>query len=276
MQGKFTDECVQCQMPEDEEELMKGKFTSGLTGTLQAKEETPPNKTGMPDNLKSGIENISGMELSGVRVHYNSSKPGQLNALAYTQGVDIHVAPGQEQHLPHEAWHVVQQAQGRVKPTMQLKDGVPVNNDKGLEHEADVMGAKAVEKTVQFQGPEEEELLQGKFGVVKLKHEPSPQHAKGCACHGCTTQSGVKALSSTVQGKMYGAGIGLIQLKECWYCGYENGHAPGCTPEARAKAAKEKKDANRRAADQSNDNRTRKDQSHPHHGNKNVKKAWKK
>ena len=81
--------------------------------------------------------------MDGVNVDYNSPQPAQLNALAYAQGRDIHVAPGQERHLPHEAWHVVQQAQGRVKPTMQLKDGVPVNDDEGLEHEADVMGAKA-------------------------------------------------------------------------------------------------------------------------------------
>ena len=71
---------------------------------VQAKEESPPNRTGMPDHLKSGLEN-----LSGVRVHYNSSQPGQFNALAYTQGQKIHVAPGQEKHLPHEGWHAVQQ-----------------------------------------------------------------------------------------------------------------------------------------------------------------------
>lgn len=105
--------------------------------------ETTPNQTGMPDNLKNGIESLSGMSMDGVRVHYNSSKPAQLNAHAYAQGTDIHIAPGQEQHLPHEAWHVVQQAQGRVRPTMQMKAGVPVNDDEGLEHEADVMGAKA-------------------------------------------------------------------------------------------------------------------------------------
>lgn len=50
-----------------------------------------------------------------------------------------------KKHLPHEAWHVVQQAQGRVKPTMQMKDGVPVNDDQALEHEVDVMGAKAIQ-----------------------------------------------------------------------------------------------------------------------------------
>lgn len=102
------------------------------------------NKTGMPDQLKSGIENLSGMSMDHVKVHYNSSQPAQLNALAYAQGSDIHVAPGQEKHLPHEAWHVVQQAQGRVQPTTQMKAGVPVNDDPGLENEADVMGEKAL------------------------------------------------------------------------------------------------------------------------------------
>jgi hypothetical protein len=101
------------------------------------------NHTGLPDQLKSGIESISGMAMDDVKVQYNSPKPAQLNAHAYAQGTDIHIAPGQEKHLPHEAWHVVQQKQGRVKPTMQMKRGVPVNDDKGLEKEADMMGAKA-------------------------------------------------------------------------------------------------------------------------------------
>jgi hypothetical protein len=106
--------------------------------------EPVENKTGLPDNLKAGIESLSGLALDDVRVHYNSDKPAGLQALAYTQGTEIHVGPGQERHLPHEAWHVVQQAQGRVRPTMQMKDGMPVNDDQGLEYEADVMGAKAV------------------------------------------------------------------------------------------------------------------------------------
>jgi hypothetical protein len=102
------------------------------------------NKTGLPDQLKSGIESLSGISLDNVKVHYNSAQPAQFNALAYAQGNDIHVAPGQERHLPHEAWHVVQQAQGRVQPTRQLKAGVPVNDNAALEAEADAMGARAV------------------------------------------------------------------------------------------------------------------------------------
>ena len=106
--------------------------------------ETPrPNNTGMPDNLKAGIESLSGFSMDDVRVHYNSSKPATVQALAYTQGTDIHVAPGQEKCLPHEAWHVAQQMAGRVSPTTNI-NGMPVNDNAALEHEADVMGEKAV------------------------------------------------------------------------------------------------------------------------------------
>ena len=103
------------------------------------------NNTGLPDNLKSGMENLSGVSLDDVKVHRNSDKPAQLQAHAYAQGTDIHLGAGQEKHLPHEAWHVVQQKQGRVKPTMQMKGKVNVNDDAGLEKEADVMGAKALQ-----------------------------------------------------------------------------------------------------------------------------------
>lgn len=100
------------------------------------------NNTGLADTLKAGIESLSGMSMDDVKVHYNSSNPAQVQALAYTQGTQIHVAPGQEKHLAHEAWHVAQQKQGRVKPTLRAK-GAAINDDKGLEREADVMGEKA-------------------------------------------------------------------------------------------------------------------------------------
>lgn len=102
------------------------------------------NKTGMPDQLKSGIESLSGIDMSDVKVHFNSSQPAQLQAHAFAQGNQIHLEPGQEKHLPHEAWHVVQQKQGRVKPTKQLKGKVSINDDVGLEKEADMMGGKAM------------------------------------------------------------------------------------------------------------------------------------
>ena len=105
------------------------------------------NNTGLPDGVKAGIESLSGMSMDHVTVHYHSPKPAQLNAYAYTQGADIHVSSGQEKHVAHEAWHVVQQAQGRVKPTIEVA-GQAVNDDVRLEREADVMGARA-ERLVQ-------------------------------------------------------------------------------------------------------------------------------
>ncbi len=142
-QGKF--ETVQ---KAEEEEPLQGKFTTlqkkkSQAQPFQLKADTP-NNTGLPNNLKSGVESLSGFAMDDVKVHYNSDKPKGLQAHAYAQGTDIHIGPGQEQHLPHEAWHVAQQKQGRVQPTMQMKQGVPVNDDAGLENEADVMGAKAV------------------------------------------------------------------------------------------------------------------------------------
>ena len=102
-----------------------------------------PNRSGLPDTLRAGIETLSGLSMDGVRVHYGSPEPARLGALAYTRGRDIHLAPGQEKHLPHEAWHAVQQADGGVAATTSAAD-VPINDDQRLEREADAMGAKAV------------------------------------------------------------------------------------------------------------------------------------
>jgi hypothetical protein len=150
LQMKRAPGVAQLAGPEDEELQMK---RGPAVAQLEAARAAPLNDTGLPDQLKSGIENLSGMSMDGVKVHYNSSQPAQLNALAYAQGTNIHVAPGQEQHLPHEAWHVVQQAQGRVQPTMQMRSGVPVNDDAGLEQEADAMGARAMATPVDEVSP---------------------------------------------------------------------------------------------------------------------------
>lgn len=126
---------VQWQQPGTGTTTQREEVEEPLQPKVAQREQAPakPNNTGLPDNLKSGIESLSGMSMDNVRVHYNSAQPAQLNALAYAQGTNIHVAPGQEQHLPHEAWHVVQQAQGRVQPTMQMKKDPAVYDfgDKG-------------------------------------------------------------------------------------------------------------------------------------------------
>ncbi len=155
-QGKFDT----VQRAEEDEELLQGRFDTAQREAIEDEEDVAqsksptaqleaepdggaaPNRTGMPDDLKTAVESLSGVDLSDVRVHSNSDSPANLGAHAYAKGSDIHLAPGQEQHLPHEAWHVVQQRQGRVVPTMQMQ-GVSINDDRGLEAEADRMGAQA-------------------------------------------------------------------------------------------------------------------------------------
>jgi hypothetical protein len=149
-----------------------------------------PNNTGLPTQLKEGIENLSGMSMDHVKVHYNSSQPAQLQAHAFAQGSDIHVAPGQEQHLPHEAWHVVQQAKGRVRPTLQMK-GAAINDDSSLEREADVMGARALQMaaadapaenlataTVNYGAPVQRYAEQGEYLVSESQKFAVTQHGE--------------------------------------------------------------------------------------------------
>jgi len=142
--------------------------TTSLTQPIQKQE----NNTGLPDNLKSGMENLSGISMDDVKVHRNSDKPAQLQAHAYAQGTDIHLGPGQEKHLPHELGHVVQQKQGRVKPTMQMKGKINVNDDPGLEKEADVIGKKSLSM-----GKESESIIE-KINFQNLNLSDSPGKSK--------------------------------------------------------------------------------------------------
>lgn len=98
--------------------------------------------SGLPTSLLTGLHQLSGMDLSEVRVERNSAEPAAIDAFAFTAGDRIALGPGQEHHLAHEAWHAVQQRQGRVRPTMQMK-GVGINDDAALEGEADRMGEQA-------------------------------------------------------------------------------------------------------------------------------------
>ena len=137
LQGKFAAQ----RAPEDEEDLLQGKFVA---------QRKTDNQTGIPDEVKQRMESSFDTDFSSVRVHPDSSKAPDVGALAFPQGTDIHFAPGQfkpdtsagQQLLGHELTHVIQQAEGRVQPTTEIA-GMSVNDDVSLEHEADVLGAKA-------------------------------------------------------------------------------------------------------------------------------------
>lgn len=106
---------------------------------------------GMPLALAQGIHALSGHDLSDVQVMRNSAKPRQFGALGFAMGNEIHLESGQEVHLAHEAWHVVQQRQGRVMPAGEI-GGVKVNQDRRLEDEAEAMGGAALDRGRQSRG----------------------------------------------------------------------------------------------------------------------------
>ncbi|BDS12677.1 hypothetical protein [Aureispira anguillae] len=128
-------------------------------------QQSEENSTGLPDELKTNLENMSGMALDHVKVHYNSSKPAKLGAYAYAKFPNIYIAPGQEKYLPEEAWHMVQQMQGRVGATQNV-NGTPINDNPSLEKEAIQEGKKAANS---IQQNKKKDLVQkkGQQGVVQ-------------------------------------------------------------------------------------------------------------
>lgn len=112
-------------------------------GRLTALAPRPAALAGVPKGLAASVERLSGVSLSGVRVHHGSAAPGRIGARAFARGDDVHIGPGQAASLPHELWHVTQQRAGRVSPETRLADGTPLNDAPKLEQEARQMGARA-------------------------------------------------------------------------------------------------------------------------------------
>ena len=155
--------------------------------------KTASSNGDLPPKVQMKMENAFGQDFSNVNIHKDSKSATDVGALAYAQGNDVHFAPGQfkpntqagQELIGHELTHVVQQREGRVKPTTQAK-GLPVNDDKGLEKEADDMGKMAAQgkfEETQYPNINEQNTL------IQVKG-----HEKGCCCPGCsgTTQLSLK------------------------------------------------------------------------------------
>ncbi len=148
------------------------------------------NRTGLPDNLKSGMEKLTGFNLDPVQVYRNSAKPAAFGAHAYAQGRDIHLASGQERQLPHELGHIVQQMRGDVKPTRQFA-GVGINDDVMLEREADDLGSKALRLPLQLKYDKASRDTQP--GFVSLRTRPNV-YTKQFQCKSCLDDDPEKPL----------------------------------------------------------------------------------
>ena len=196
--GTPCDACAHAE--EDEGHTLQARLEVGRTharvGTGSARAEVPlaatspagPGRPGdvsggatsrgsLPPGLRAGLERLSGIDLSGVQVYRNSPEPNRIGALAYAHGRDIHVGPGQDRHLPHEGWHVVQQMQGRVRGTTQV-GGVTVNDDAGLEHEAEAMGSVALRSSVAVPPRPVAGRAAGRALQATVQRYDTPEHAQ--------------------------------------------------------------------------------------------------
>ncbi|MBE9215068.1 DUF4157 domain-containing protein [Plectonema cf. radiosum LEGE 06105] len=116
----------------------------------QSNQNSSSGRSSMPAPVRSKMENSFGSSFSDVSIHTDSPQAKSMGALAFTQGNNVHFAPGQynpqsasgQALLGHELTHVVQQRAGRVAVPQQSK-GAPINADPSLETEADNLGAKA-------------------------------------------------------------------------------------------------------------------------------------
>lgn len=112
----------------------------------------------LPRPLRAGLERALSADFSDVRVRTESARAREWNALAFAQGSEIHVAPGQwapqtakgRELLGHELGHVLQQRAGRVGTTGYLA-GERLNHDPALEREADAYGARAAPAAAPWQ-----------------------------------------------------------------------------------------------------------------------------
>lgn len=151
LQGKFTTQ----MQGEDEEELLQGKFVSQLHADAEpisapGGEPAHDDKTGLPDDVRQGMEEAIGGNFSSVQFVTESKKAEEVGALAFTQGKNVEFAPGQFKPdttaglelIGHELTHVDQQDKGTVEPTMEIGEML-VNDDKSKETEADDKGKAA-------------------------------------------------------------------------------------------------------------------------------------
>ena len=111
------------------------------------------------------------------------------------------MAPGQESSLPHEAWHVVQQRQGRVNADSQRR-GIGVNSSDTLEREADVMGAKAMRTGGTDGAPPAVKAAAVASPVAQLETRSTNPHANSTNIQGWTSTAHHIVSHAVLTGKL--------------------------------------------------------------------------
>jgi hypothetical protein len=230
IEALFGGHVVQRRQHHEEDAVRQAKADEAMAASTSGSDG---NGQRMPEHVQAKMERAFRADFTDVRIH-EGNQAKALNALAYTQGTDIHFAPGHYQPdtrqgqelLGHELTHVVQQRQGRVAATTQTKR-ISINNDRALEIEADEMGARAaradsaassVGPMVGAQGISRAPVVQGKCDACEVKEgaKPmSPQQAKlGKATHPKVEEAARKLAAILVDSKETEAGEKTADLQD--------------------------------------------------------------
>lgn len=120
---------------------------------------------------------FGGADFSDVRIFEDSPAAAAIGARAYTQGSEIHLAPGEPglgsrsggELIAHELTHVLQQRAGRSQPNA----ATPVDMSPNLEAEADALGGQAASGAeVEVPGTEEPAVLEVPLMPPEVEEEP--------------------------------------------------------------------------------------------------------
>ncbi len=116
---------------------------------------TPPvqmkRNEDLPEDFQTKMESSFGEDFSNVKINKDSKDANELDALAFTQGNNIHFKNGEfdssskngQELIAHELSHVVQQRHRDIGTTHK-ENNYDVNDNEGLEKEADINAKKAV------------------------------------------------------------------------------------------------------------------------------------
>jgi hypothetical protein len=190
----------------------------------------------LPAQVRQKMESFFKTSFADVRVHVGTEAPS-LGAIAFTQGQNIHFAPGQynpstpqgQKILGHELAHVVQQRAGRVRNP--FGSGVAVVQDPMLEVEAERLGMRAST----HQAPLQPKAARSSMGclphVAPVRSVPLPFTPVTFGTFGGQIQR-VSKLESTVKsesGQIYGIweneeypnkiNVSSLDASKCLYIG---------------------------------------------------------
>ncbi len=148
-------------------------------GESKDSQATQAGADSFPWDVLGPMNHAFDVDFSTVDVFKNDPSAQDMGALAYTQGNEVHFAPGQydpssqkgKELIGHELTHVVQQREGKVQPT-QKGNGIAINDNPDLEAEADQLGQQAAQGKMTNK-------VQGKGGGVQRQEDDALRVEKG-------------------------------------------------------------------------------------------------